>query len=248
MRYTVEVEPYTIRTLVFEGPLDVLLALLEKRKLLINDIALSEVANDYITFLEQHHEFPVPETAQFVLIGSTLLLIKSKSLLPVLELTGEEQTSIDELEMRLKVLDRYRHSAKTIQSIFHVSPAYARIHRKHAHVVFSPLKNMSVDSLHESIIRVLNKIPELKPKLSEATVQKVMSLEEMIDKLTDRINEGLQVSFRQFSLSAEGKVHTIITFLAMLELVRQGIIRVEQEAKHGDIVMSVDKPGIPRYT
>lgn len=246
--YTVEVEPYTIRTEVFEGPLDVLLSLIEKRKLLINDIALSEVANDYIHYLEQHKEFPIPETAQFVLVGSTLLLIKSKSLLPVLELTGEEQLSIHELETRLKVLERYKQTSKLIQAQFGTTPAYSRTQKQNQHIVFSPLRDMSVTLIHKSMLSVLEHLPKLTPKLAEATVRKVMSLEEMMERLTTRINEGLQVSFRQFALSSEGKVHTIISFLAMLELVRQGMIRVDQASKHGDIVMHSDQAGVPRYT
>jgi segregation and condensation protein A len=242
------VEPYKIRTEVFEGPLDVLLTLIEKRKLLINDIALSEVANDYINYLEQHREFPIAETAQFVLVGSTLLLIKSKSLLPVLELTSEEQLSIHELETRLKVLERYKQVAKVVQARFGTTPALSRTPRKNQHVVFSPLKNMTLVELHKAIRSVLDHLPSLAPKLAEATVKKVMSLEQMMERLTTRINEGLQVSFRQFALSSEGKVNTIISFLAMLELVRQGMIRVEQETKHGDIVMHSDQAGVPRYT
>jgi len=242
------VEPYKIRTEVFEGPLDVLLTLIEKRKLLINDIALSEVANDYINYLEQHREFPIAETAQFVLVGSTLLLIKSKSLLPVLELTSEEQLSIHELETRLKVLERYKQAAKLVHARFGATPALSRIPRQNQQVVFSPLRNMTPAELHKAIRSVLDHLPSLAPKLAEATVKKVMSLEQMMDRLTTRINEGLQVSFRQFALSSEGKVNTIISFLAMLELVRQGMIRVEQETKHGDIVMHTEQTGVPRYT
>jgi segregation and condensation protein A len=233
---------------VFEGPLDVLLSLIEKRKLLINDIALSEVANDYIHYLEQHKEFPVAETAQFVLVGSTLLLIKSKSLLPVLELTGEEQLSIQELETRLKILERYKQAAKIVHARFGVTPACSRVQRQNQSIVFSPLKGVSTATLHQSVISVLERLPELVPKLAEATVKKIMSLEQMMERLTTRINEGLQVSFRQFANSPEGKINTIISFLAMLELVRQGMIRVDQDSKHGDIVMHSDKAGVPRYT
>lgn len=241
------VESYKIRTEAFEGPLDLLLSLIEKRKLLINDISLSEVSNDYLTYLEQHQEYPIAETAQFVLVGSTLLLIKSKSLLPVLSLTAEEQTSIEDLETRLKVLDRYKKAARSLSTIHNIHPLFTKRHMRKMEIVFSPLAGMSTASLHESMQRVLQNLPEQKPKLADATIAKVVSLEEMMVQLTERINQGLQISFRQFSHSAQGKVNIIVSFLAMLELVRQGVIRVEQETNHGDITMHADQVRVPRY-
>src|ERR1035437_6794426 len=94
---------FKIKTEIFEGPLDLLLSLIEKRKLLINDIALSKVADDYIMYLQNQENFPMKDTADFLVIASTLLLIKSRSLLPGMEISEEEQYDINELEARLKI-------------------------------------------------------------------------------------------------------------------------------------------------
>ena len=67
----------------FEGPLDLLLSLIEKRKLFINDIALAKVTDDFISHIQSLNQFPMADSANFILIASTLLLIKSKSLLPI---------------------------------------------------------------------------------------------------------------------------------------------------------------------
>ena len=93
---------YNVKTHIFEGPLDTLLSLIEKRKLFINDISLAQVADDYISYVRSLTDFPLADSAHFVLIASTLVLIKSKSLLPNLSLTEEEQSNIDDLEDRLK--------------------------------------------------------------------------------------------------------------------------------------------------
>ena len=85
-----ETDIFQIKTEAFEGPLDLLLALIEKRKLFISDISLAEVADDFIEYIKTFDEFPVDMTANFILIASTLLLIKSKSLLPSMTLTSEE--------------------------------------------------------------------------------------------------------------------------------------------------------------
>ncbi len=72
---------FTIKTDKFQGPLDVLLDLIEKRKLHINEISLAKIADDYVSHVNNLGQFPIAESAQFILIASTLLLIKSKSLL-----------------------------------------------------------------------------------------------------------------------------------------------------------------------
>ena len=241
-------ETYKISTEVFEGPLELLLALIEKRKLLINDISLTEVADNYLKYLEKHKEFPVSETAQFVLVGSTLLLIKSKSLLPTLSLTSEEQGSIEDLEARLKILDRYKSFARILLAEYNKQPLHARRHTKNKRPTFSPDKSMTVDGLHQAVQSVLALLPKQKPKLSQAIVEKVISLEEMMDQLSSRISSAMQVSFRDFSDgSGGGRVNVIVSFLAMLELVHQGVIRVEQANEHGEITMSTDSVELPKY-
>jgi segregation and condensation protein A len=89
---------YKVKTETFEGPLDLLLSLIEKRKLFINDISLAKVADDYVSHIQSLGNFPIADSANFILIASTLLLIKSKSLLPQLTLSEEEQTNVDDLE------------------------------------------------------------------------------------------------------------------------------------------------------
>ena len=98
-----ETTSYKVKTEKFEGPLDLLLNLIEKRKLLINEISLAKISDDYIQFIKDSGNFPMGESANFILIASTLLLIKSRSLLPSLSLSQEEENSIEELEHRLKI-------------------------------------------------------------------------------------------------------------------------------------------------
>jgi segregation and condensation protein A len=237
---------YTVNTTVFDGPLDLLLSLIEKRKLFINDIALAEVANDYLRYVEQHNDFPLAETAQFVLVGSTLLFIKSKSLLPSLALSEEESESMEDLEMRLKVLDRYRAGARHLVEHWGIHPLFSRRRVLRSVPVFTPDARTTQDALHGAMQEVLQRLPEPKnTSVPQATLKKVVSLEETMERLTKRLNDGVNLSFREFSGS--GRVEIIVSFLAMLELVRQGMIRVEQGSDTHDIVISTDSVGLPRY-
>src|SRR3989344_5916126 len=93
--------PITVKTPVYEGPLEVLLELIEKRKLLINDISLAEVCDEHIARINAMPHLPVGETAEFIALAATLLLIKSRSLLPPLDLSDDESRDIKELEYRL---------------------------------------------------------------------------------------------------------------------------------------------------
>ena len=114
-------DDFKVKTPVFEGPLEVLLGMVEKRKLFINDIALSQVADDYISHvqsIQSEKGYPMAEVAQFILIASTLLLIKSKSLLPTLTLTDEEERSVSDLELRLKIYQRLKIASETISKNF----------------------------------------------------------------------------------------------------------------------------------
>ena len=95
-----ESEVYTIKTQGFEGPFGLLLNLVEERKLFINDISLAEVTEDYLRYINdlgQSHK--AEEIASFIVVAATLILIKSKSLLPNLSLTSEEEGDIKNLEI-----------------------------------------------------------------------------------------------------------------------------------------------------
>ena len=238
---------YQVKTHIFEGPLDTLLLLIEKRKLFINDISLAQVADDYIAYIKSLEDFPIADSAHFILIASTLVLIKSKSLLPQLSLSEEEQHSIEDLEVRLREYQKYKALSKHLRERFGIHVEYLRLPSKEKIVVFTPDKNTSVNRIQETIRTVLSAIPkkELVPK---AVVAKVISLEEMIESLTQRITSSLKMSFKDFAkIGKTEKVNVIVSFLAMLELVKQGIIQVRQDKDFHDIEMQSEIIGIPKY-
>lgn len=239
---------FTIRTESYEGPLDVLLDLIEKRKLFINDISLAAVADDFIEYVRSHSEFPLSQTAHFVLVASTLLLIKSKSLLPTLSFTEEEEADVEDLKRRLELHALFKSEAEEVRKQFGKAPLLFPAQDRPQETVFSPDASMSVASLTEAIATVMANLPKGGDKLVKATIKKVVSLEEMIDRLGDRIQKAVSMRFREFSGHGKAeKVEVIVGFLAMLELVKQGIIRVTQDSNFDDILMEHDQIGTPRY-
>lgn len=238
---------YNVKTHIFEGPLDTLLSLIEKRKLFINDISLAQVADDYISYVRSLSDFPLADSAHFVLIASTLVLIKSKSLLPNLSLTEEEQSNIDDLEDRLKQYQKYKALSLHLKERFGINVEYLRLPSKEKIVVFTPDKNTSVARISEVIKSVIAGMPK-KEFVPKAIVQKVISLEEMMDSLAERITKSMKMSFRDFAgVGKVEKVNVIVSFLAMLELVKQGIIQVRQDKDFHDIEIETNEVGIPSY-
>jgi segregation and condensation protein A len=238
---------FTIKTEVFEGPLDLLLSLIEKKKLFINDIALSKVTDDFISHIQKFDKLPMGESAQFILVASTLLLIKSKSLLPALTLTEDEEEGIYDLELRLKIYKRIKDVSLNIKDKFGKKIIFSQSQYRRIDPVFSPHESMNLLSLAQAIKDIIKLLPK-KEIIPKATLKKVISLEEMIESLTKRITQGLRMKFSEFSQgNKEDRVNVIVSFLAMLELVKQGIINVSQEQTYGDIHMESKEIGVPRY-
>lgn len=242
-----ENETFEIKTSVFEGPLDLLLQLIEKRKLLISDVALSTVTDDYIKHVKTIEHFSISKTSHFIYIASTLLLLKSKALLPNLSLTDEEEASIEDLEHRLKLYKYFQNLTKKIGEIYGKNVIYMKIPTKITSPIFSPQKNFTAEVANLHIKDVINKLPK-KTKKKEVAVKKIISLEKSIEDLGKRIQSSLKVSFSEFSkLGKTEKVNVIVSFLAMLELVKQEIISVTQRSHFEDIEMESKDVGLPRY-
>lgn len=238
---------YNVKTDVFEGPLDVLLSMIEKRKLSISDISLAKVADDYVAYVRSQTDFPLSDSASFILIASTLVLIKSKSLLPTLSLSEEEEKNIDDLEARLTLHQEYKQKAEALRKLFGKNILFSPIPKKQTTIVFAPDRKTNLVSLKEVIMNVLMNMP--KPKVvAHTTVRKVISLEEAIVSLTERIGRHLKLNFREFAgVGKQEKVAVVVHFLAMLELVKQGVIQVNQEKPFHDIQMETATIGVPRY-
>lgn len=238
---------FAIKTTSFEGPLDLLLDLIEKRKLFINDISLAKVTDDFIEHIKQFENMPMGESAHFILIASTLLLIKSKSLLPELNLTEEEKGDIQNLETRLKIYKRIKEASIHIEKIFNDKVIFTQSQTRSLEPMFIPDPMFTLDKALTLLKEILNKLPK-KEQLPKILVTKVISLEEMIGTLTNRITSHLRMSFKEFTKEhKENRVNVIVSFLAMLELVKDGIVHVTQENNFEDIQIETKEVGVPRY-
>jgi len=246
-----EVNSYKVKTASFEGPFGLLLSLVEERKLFINDVSLAEVTEDYLNYVNNLKvdeslsiEKQAAEISSFIVVAATLILIKSKSLLPNLDLTSEEEGDIRALEERLRLYKLFTKLSPDIKKSFGKKFIFAPLERKNDTLVFLPDDQITRESMMTFAREAVDRIPK-KITLVEVEVKKVISIEEMIEKLTERVQKTLSMKFKEFSghgrvATREEKVFVIVSFLAMLELTRQGIINAIQENNFEDIIM--EKP------
>ena len=223
--------PYQITLEKFSGPLEILLNLVEEQKLSINEISLSGVAEQYIAYLKSLEEMPKEELAAFLVVATTLMLIKSRSLLPNLQLTEEEETDVKELERRLKTYKFFKELSNYIKELNKENrhlfgrEAYAGMS-----AVFFPPEGLTPAILKKILGEVLETIPQ-KEVLPKESILKTVSLEDKMTELKERL-----LRFIQFTFDNGGdQTEVIVSFLAMLELIKQGFAIFEQKKLFGSI-------------
>jgi len=235
----------------YQGPLETLLDLIESRKLAVSLVSLAEVCDAYLAYVEKLPELPLSETSQFVLVASTLLLIKSRSLLPV-PVTDDEEQSIEELERRLKHLARIREAAKLLKREWGRKPlTFARRAPDIAKITgLEKPKFVPGEASLQTILAAIRKLVSTLPKperLAEATVAPILKLEDVITSLKDRLSRAVKTRWSDIAKGAS-RGDMIVHFLAVLELVRHGSVSVSQDRLFSDILIESEATeGAPKY-
>jgi segregation and condensation protein A len=222
----------------FEGPLDLLLQLIEQQKLDIAEVSLAQVTEQYIQCLhEAKDQISLDELADFLVVAAKLLLIKSRVLLPYLHVKEEEE---QDLEAQLKIYKQFHEASKIIQKI--ISKHQFSFSRPHLlvgkDIGFRPPKNLTVQRLTKAFVRVLDKI-EQQPfvRLPKDVIKKTINISEKIEQLKNQIFKEATMNFQKIISQAKDKTEVIVSFLALLELVKQKAITVEQGSIFDDITI-----------
>lgn len=226
-------ENYKVKIADFEGPLDVLLDFIEARKLSINTVSLSQVTDDYVKYIKTLSNFPLAEVSNFLVIAATLMLIKSRSLLPNLELKEEEKEEIEDLETRLKILARIRELSGNIKKGWLKSPMFTREPLAGYEFGFIEPKGIEANTIYKAVEALISTFPKI-AELPEKTIEKVISIEEKMIELVERVSSRIKSSFQDL-VGSKNKLDVIIGFLAVLELVKQGTLLVKQDQHFGEI-------------
>lgn len=228
---------YVFKHEKFEGPLQILLELIEKEKLAISEISLAKVADEYLSHVKSLGAINPDELAEFLVVAAQLMLIKSRSLLPHLQLDEEEKSSIEELERRLEEYRRARDRAKALKERAALG---LRIHARESFFglppVFFPPPGVGLANLKAAFEAFVTALPKLE-KLAEERIKKVISLEEKISHIRSFLTGFVERAFSEIIKGSRERTEVIVSFLAILELARQRFVDLDQNTPFGDITI-----------
>lgn len=230
---------FTLKLERYEGPYTKLLELIEQKKLSITEITLVSVADEYIAFIKTIDQKNLIDISQFIVVASTLMLMKAKSLIPGVIYTEEEEKQVHDLEHKLELYAMVSAAASEIRSVYMKTPLHTREHITYkGGVVFVPDTRVDIAMLQS--IAHLTLASFVTPKqLVKVAVEQALRIENVIEKLLDRVRTMQSVTLQSLASGAETiqerKKLLIVNFIAMLELLRSGSINVQQNADGGDI-------------
>jgi segregation and condensation protein A len=248
----VENKNFTIQTDVFEGPLSLLLELVQKRRIFIGDISLADIAEEFIQAMQKQPERreALAEQASFVHIAATLLLLKSKSLLPNFAMTDEEEEDAIELAKRLMLFERIRTLSSVIKGAYGNTVCFLGAGLQHNELnapFFSPEERFS-GALFLNHIRAVRAAVPKRETIEQLTIQQTVRLEDVLIDLTARVKKYAALSFKEFAKVGEAsRGEVVVRFIALLELVKRGFLQARQSIPGGDIELRREEVSVPNY-
>lgn len=223
---------YAIKTEDFEGPLDLLLTLIENQKLDVCKISISLVTNDYLKIIANMKQSS-EDVADFLVVASRLLYFKSKSLLPTT--ANEIEEEIDDLEQQLKEYQKFKQASKELEDILKKGKTvFAARGNQALPPVFKGPENVTIDDLLKILIDLISKLPE---NDRETRLEPKVSLQEKISLLRKMTAQKKKINLREIFRRSGTKTEIIVIFLAVLELVRTKEVGLIQKTNFGDLIL-----------
>lgn len=245
-------EEYTVRLAQFEGPLDLLLHLVGKAKIDLQDIFVSEITEQYLVYMEQIEEIDMDRASEFLNMAATLLYIKSRALLPAKREELEDEDFVDpetELIERLRAYKMYKELGQRLSDLEKQSK---QVYYKLPEELFDLSQEVVIDGADTDVLYLafLELLKNRKRSEEEAQYRKVeiqqdtFSIRVQKKKILNRLKQEKRVYF--FSLFEEHASHMeiAVTFIALLELWHVGKIAIRQKKAFEDIMLEYQNGGI----
>jgi segregation and condensation protein A len=233
--------PYQVRIENFEGPLDLLLHLIKKNEINIYDIPIAMIAQQYLEYLEAMEELNLNVAGDFLVMAATLLQIKSKMLLPVDETADDDEDGPDPREELVRRLLEYKAFKEAARQLDDQEKIWREIFRREQAPLVEeveeelPLENVSLFDLVDALKEVLERNPS--SRLIEI-VPDNLTVRERMNLILETLEGKDSVSFAALFEGSSHRMVVVVTFLALLELMRLRIARVFQAETFGPILVS----------
>ena len=224
---------------IFEGPLDLLLHLIKKNEVSITDIPIATITEQYLATLELMESLSLDVAGEFLVMASTLVHIKSRMLLPAgAEDVNDEEEGADpraELIRRLLEYQRYKEAALELeQREVLTRDVFIRAAAPSEEIGPRGFRDISVFELLGALKRVIDRLP--KDTFHDVTLDKI-SVREKMTFLLGKLHQQGNVLFESLFAEVKSRMEVVVTFLAMLELVKVRAIRICQERLAGPIMI-----------
>lgn len=225
---------FSVEHPTFSGPLGLLLELLDAEKLEIKDVSLAHIADQYLAYLERN-EVPHDALADFLLIAARLIYLKSRALMPYLHIKEEDEQAAS-LEDQLRAYRLFMEAATRLEGMYgsnakmFVRPVLSRsvpLKGGTEGVVFRMPGNVNAGLLRESFGWILKRLEPFFA-LQQTSMERVKSVEDRLTELSNAIKTRASMGFRDVIAGAKNKAEVVVSFLALLELVRRQIVRASQ--------------------
>jgi segregation and condensation protein A len=232
-------EEYRVSLSQFEGPLDLLLHLIDKAEINIEDIFVSEITAQYLAYMDDLSELDMDRASSFLTVAAQLLLIKSRSLLPRPPVEDEEEE--DPKEALLRQLREYK-AFKEVSGELHerFEEAKKSFTRLPEDVVLPPqkfeLNNASIDNLYQAFLDILNREDETEEKVDRTQNVRpdTFTVRDRVMHLRTKLKDG-RVRFTDLFTDASTRMEKVVTFMALLEMLARGEVHITQGATFAPI-------------
>lgn len=230
----------------FEGPLDLLLTLIQKNKVSIYDIPIVEITAQYLEAIDGIEEADLDNTSEFLVMASHLLYIKSKMLLPKNEEDEEEEDPREELARRLIEYQQFKEASKELRkSEFTTKYMVFR----EAEKINFPVPEYDISHDTDELVEAFNSIfqrqlrrakPE-KRAFSQIVGREKVSVDDMVEKICKVLKRSKRVQFETLFRPEDSKPEMIATFLAVLEMVKLGKLYANYDERTKDFILTTEK-------
>ena len=231
-------EEYRVSLSQFEGPLDLLLHLIEKAEVSIEDIFVSEITSQYLAMMDDLSELDMDRASSFLTVAAQLLLIKSRSLLPRPPAESEEEDPEQQLIRQLREYKAFKAAGEELHERF--EEAKKAITRLPEDVILPPQKvdisNATLDNLYSAFLAILNREDEAEEKkdMTQKVRPDVFTVRNRVLHLREKLKEG-RIRFDALFTDTTTRMERVVTFMALLEMLAHGEIRITQGATFAPI-------------
>lgn len=231
---------YEIDIEAFQGPLDVLLSLISKQKVRIEDVSISSITDSYLEHIEQMQQMDMEVTTEFIVMASMLLFIKSRSMLPKPALEEDETDPEEELKRRLIEYKMIKEAAFLLsQREGEFSGIYAKLPEEYEYDVSeTEFNSVGMHRLAEAFSIILTKKPFLQVEDNTIKMKRdPMTITQAMDYIQFRLVDATSVLFEEIFKNYNSKQEIITLFIGMLELLKENVITVHQECNWAPITV-----------